>query len=43
MPPQGMEPQGLPSDAGVEQMGGGSLPPEILALLAQQGGAPPGM
>jgi hypothetical protein len=40
---QGMAPQGLPSDAGVEQMGGGSLPPEILALLSQQGVAPSGM
>jgi hypothetical protein len=40
---QGMPPQGLPSEAGVEQMGGGSLPPEILALLSQQGGMPPGM
>lgn len=44
MPPQGMPPQGgMPSDAGVEQMGGGQLPPEILALLSQQGGMPPGM
>jgi hypothetical protein len=43
MMPQGMPPEGMPSDAGVEQMGGGSLPPEILALLAQQGGIPPGM
>ena len=43
MPEMGMPPQGLPSEAGVEQMGGGQLPPEILALLAQQGGMPPGM
>jgi hypothetical protein len=43
MPEMGMGPMGLPTDAGVEQMGGGSLPPEILALLAQQGGIPPGM
>jgi hypothetical protein len=43
MPEMGMGPMGLPSEAGVEQMGGGSLPPEILALLAQQGGIPPGM
>jgi hypothetical protein len=43
MPEMGMGPMGLPSDAGVEQMGGGQLPPEILALLAQQGGMPPGM
>ena len=40
MPPEGGMP---PSDAGVEQMGGGQLPPEILALLAQQGEMPPGM
>ena len=50
MPPDGMMPQGMPpeggmapSEAGVEQMGGGQLPPEILALLSQQGGTPPGM
>ena len=50
MPPEGMMPQGMPpeggmapSEAGVEQMGGGQLPPEILALLSQQGGMPPGM
>jgi hypothetical protein len=46
MPPEGMmPPQGgmAPSDAGVEQMGGGQLPPEILALLSQQGGMPPSM
>jgi hypothetical protein len=46
MPPEGMmPPQGgmAPSEAGVEQMGGGELPPEILALLSQQGGMPPGM
>jgi hypothetical protein len=40
MPPQGGMP---PSEAGVEQMGGGELPPEILALLSQEGGMPPGM
>ena len=40
MPPEGGMP---PSGAGVEQMGGGQLPPEILALLAQQGEMPPGM
>ena len=45
MPPDGMMPQGgmAPSEAGVEQMGGGELPPEILALLSQEGGMPPGM
>ena len=46
MPPEGMiPPQGgmSPSEAGVEQMGGGELPPEILALLSQQGGMPPSM
>ena len=50
MPPEGMMPQGMPpeggmapSEAGVEQMGGGQLPPEILALLSQQGGMPPSM
>ena len=45
MPPDGMMPQGgmSPSEAGVEQMGGGELPPEILALLSQEGGMPPGM
>jgi len=46
MPPEGMmPPQGgmAPSEAGVEQMGGEELPPEILALLSQQGGMPPGM
>jgi hypothetical protein len=50
MPPEGMMPEGMPpqggmspSEAGVEQMGGGQLPPEILALLSQQGGMPPSM
>jgi hypothetical protein len=45
MPTDGMMPQGgmAPSEAGVEQMGGGQLPPEILALLSQEGGMPPGM